>query len=249
MTSTDLRYDDLAALFFNCTLKPSPELSHTQGLIDHSTAIMVAQGVRTEVIRAVDHDIATGVWPDMTEHGAATDAWPQVYPKVLAARQQVLASPLAPAVAALIMIAAFTKSAQVPFNFWLPGAMVAITPVSAYLHAATMVKAGIYLLLRFSTLFAGQPGWSLTLIAVGLITAVLGAAQALREHDLKALLAYSTVSQLGLLVAAIGVGTTVALAAAILYTFAHALFKATLFMLVASSTARRAAVTSGNCPV
>jgi len=151
---------------------------------------------------------------------------------VLAARQQVLASPLAPAVAALIMIAAFTKSAQVPFNFWLPGAMVAITPVSAYLHAATLVKAGIYLLLRFSTLFAGQPGWSLTLIAVGLITAVLGAAQALREHDLKALLAYSTVSQLGLLVAAIGVGTTVALAAAILYTFAHALFKATLFMLV-----------------
>ncbi|MGE5136493.1 MAG: hydrogen gas-evolving membrane-bound hydrogenase subunit E [Gemmatimonadota bacterium] len=151
---------------------------------------------------------------------------------VLAARQQVLASPLAPAVAALLMIAAFTKSAQVPFNFWLPGAMVAITPVSAYLHAATMVKAGIYLLLRFSTLFAGQPDWSLPLIAVGLLTAVLGAAQALREHDLKALLAYSTVSQLGLLVAAIGVGTTVALAAAILHTFAHALFKATLFMLV-----------------
>jgi multicomponent Na+:H+ antiporter subunit A len=151
---------------------------------------------------------------------------------VLADPQRVLASPLAPAVAALLILAALTKSAQVPFNFWLPGAMVAITPVSAYLHAATMVKAGVYLLLRFSTLFAGQPRWSLPLMAAGLITAVLGAAQALREHDLKAILAYSTVSQLGLIVAAIGVGTTVALGAAILHTFAHALFKATLFMLV-----------------
>ena len=151
---------------------------------------------------------------------------------ILAAPQRVLASPLAPAVAALLIVAAFTKSAQVPFHFWLPGAMVAITPVSAYLHAATMVKAGIYLLLRFSTLYAGRPGWSLTLTGIGLFTAVLGAVTALRQHDLKALLAYSTVSQLGLLVAAIGVGTTVALAAAILHTFAHALFKATLFMLV-----------------
>lgn len=151
---------------------------------------------------------------------------------VLAARPGVLDSPVAPAVAALVIIAAFTKSAQVPFNFWLPGAMVAITPVSAYLHAATMVKAGIYLLLRFSTLYAGQPGWSRTLLGVGLVTALVGAVRALREHDLKALLAYSTVSQLGLLVAAIGVGTTVALGAAILHTFAHALFKATLFMLV-----------------
>ncbi|MFD1661724.1 hydrogen gas-evolving membrane-bound hydrogenase subunit E [Streptomyces caeni] len=151
---------------------------------------------------------------------------------VLAAREQVADSAVAPAAAALLILAAFTKSAQVPFHFWLPGAMVAVTPVSAYLHAATMVKAGIYLLLRFSALYAGQPGWSLTLTGVGLVTAVLGAAQALREHDLKALLAYSTVSQLGLLVAAIGVGTTVALAAAILHTFAHALFKATLFMLI-----------------
>lgn len=152
--------------------------------------------------------------------------------EVLAAREELLKAPVAPAVEALIVVAAFTKSAQVPFHFWLPGAMVAITPVSAYLHAATMVKAGIYLLLRFSALYAGQPGWSVTLTGVGLLTAVLGAARALREHDLKALLAYSTVSQLGLLVAAIGVGTTVALAAAILHTFAHALFKATLFMLV-----------------
>lgn len=151
---------------------------------------------------------------------------------VLAARRQVLDSPAAGPVAALLIIAACTKSAQVPFHFWLPGAMVAITPVSAYLHAATMVKAGIYLLLRFSTIYAGQFGWSLTLTGIGLVTALLGAVLALRQHDLKALLAYSTVSQLGLLVAAIGVGTTIALAAAILHTFAHALFKATLFMLV-----------------
>ncbi|WP_331453722.1 hydrogen gas-evolving membrane-bound hydrogenase subunit E [Streptomyces sp. SS162] len=151
---------------------------------------------------------------------------------VLDAREEVLASPLGPAVAALLILSAVTKSAQFPFHFWLPGAMVAITPVSAYLHAATMVKAGVYLLLRFSAVYAGQPGWSLALLSVGLVTAVLGALQALREYDLKALLAYSTVSQLGLLVAAIGVGTTAALAAAVLHTFAHALFKATLFMLV-----------------
>jgi multimeric flavodoxin WrbA len=85
MTSSGPRYDDLAALYINCTLKPSPQLSHTQGLVDVSAAIMRKQGVRVETIRAADHDIATGVWPDMTEHGAASDAWPQLYDKVLAA--------------------------------------------------------------------------------------------------------------------------------------------------------------------
>lgn len=151
---------------------------------------------------------------------------------ILADPDAVLASPLAVPAAALIVIAAFTKSAQLPFGFWLPGAMVAMTPVSAYLHAATMVKAGIYLLMRFSPLFATTNAWSMVLIGVGLATAVVGALLALRENDLKAILAQSTVSQLGLLVAAIGVGTPLALGAAILHTFAHALFKATLFMLV-----------------
>ena len=94
MTSTPPRYDDLNALFINCTLKPSPELSHTQGLIAASAGIMAAQGARTEIVRAVDHDIATGVWPDMTEHGAATDAWPRLYPKVLAADILVIAGPI-----------------------------------------------------------------------------------------------------------------------------------------------------------
>ncbi|WBB91878.1 hydrogen gas-evolving membrane-bound hydrogenase subunit E [Verrucosispora sp. WMMC514] len=136
------------------------------------------------------------------------------------------------AVGTLVIVAAFTKSAQLPFHFWLPGAMVAITPVSAYLHAATMVKAGIYLLMRFSAVFGGSWAWDGALIVVGLLTAILGALLALRQYDLKALLAYSTVSQLGLLVGVIGVGTPDADAAAILYTVAHALFKATLFMLV-----------------
>jgi multimeric flavodoxin WrbA len=94
MTSTSPRYDDLNALFINCTLKPSPELSNTQGLIEVSADIMRKQGVRVETIRAADHDIATGVWPDMTEHGAATDAWPQLYPKVLDADILVIAGPI-----------------------------------------------------------------------------------------------------------------------------------------------------------
>ncbi|MBB0243265.1 DUF4040 domain-containing protein [Streptomyces alkaliphilus] len=151
---------------------------------------------------------------------------------ILAEPETVLASPLAPAIGALIIVAAVTKSALVPAHSWLPGAMAAITPVSAYLHAATMVKAGIYLLMRFSGLFAGEAAWSAALLIIGLASAVFGAAWALRQHDLKRLLAYSTVSQLGLLTAAIGVGTPTALSAAILHTLAHALFKATLFMLV-----------------
>ncbi|MFF3737317.1 flavodoxin family protein [Streptomyces sp. NPDC002566] len=88
------RFDDLRALFVNCTLKPSPQLSHTQGLIDMSRSLMEAQGVTTELVRAVDHDIATGVYPDMTEHGIATDAWPALYEQVLAADILVLAGPI-----------------------------------------------------------------------------------------------------------------------------------------------------------
>jgi len=87
-------YDDLQALFVNCTLKRSPERSNTQGLIDVSAAIMGKQGVTVETIRAADHDIATGVWPDMTEHGAASDEWPGLYEKVLAADILVVAGPI-----------------------------------------------------------------------------------------------------------------------------------------------------------
>jgi multimeric flavodoxin WrbA len=85
---------DLDALYINCTLKPSPQLSNTQGLIDVSAAIMRKHGVRVDVTRAIDHDIATGVWPDMTEHGAAADAWPDLYAKVLAADILIIAGPI-----------------------------------------------------------------------------------------------------------------------------------------------------------
>lgn len=136
------------------------------------------------------------------------------------------------AVIVLIIVAAATKSAQIPFHFWLPDAMVAVTPVSAYLHAAAMVKAGVYLLMRCSGAFAGDPVWTWTLVCVGLSGAVIGALFALQQHDLKLLLAYSTVSQLGFMVALTGVGTAAALAAATALMVAHALFKANLFMLV-----------------
>ncbi|WP_062132881.1 DUF4040 family protein [Demequina aestuarii] len=139
---------------------------------------------------------------------------------------------VASTVIALLAIAAFTKSAQFPFQAWLPDSMVAITPVSAYLHAAAMVKAGIYLLLRFSPAFSEVPLWNTMLITSGLITALLGAVAALRRYDLKELLAYSTISQLGLLVAMIGVGTPEAIKAATVHTVAHALFKSALFLFV-----------------
>src|SRR5690606_12229560 len=153
-------------------------------------------------------------------------------PDILAQPELILDSPMIWPVGLLLVLAAFTKSAQLPFHAWLPGAMVAITPVSAYLHAATMVKAGIYLLMRFTPVYGGQVAWQAGLLIIGLATAIFGAALALRQHDLKALLAYSTVSQLGLLVAVTGVGTPHALTAAVAHTVAHALYKATLFMLV-----------------
>lgn len=135
-------------------------------------------------------------------------------------------------VATLVLVAGFSKSAQFPFHVWLPDAMAAITPVSAYLHAAAVVKAGIFLLMRFSPAFHATPVWNAALLSAGLFTAALGAWFALQQTDLKKLMAYSTVSQLGLIVATIGIGTAVALAAAITHTIAHALFKSGLFMMV-----------------
>lgn len=135
-------------------------------------------------------------------------------------------------VAVLVIVSVFTKSAQFPFHYWLPDAMAASTPVSAYLHAAAMVKAGIYLAMRFTPAFGDLVLWNLVLITFGLITALLGALFALQQHDMKTLAAYSTVSQLGLLVAVIGVGTRTALVAATIHTLTHALFKAALFMVV-----------------
>ncbi|NJP64856.1 DUF4040 family protein [Streptomyces spiramenti] len=135
-------------------------------------------------------------------------------------------------VAALVALAAMTKSAQFPFHAWLPDAMVAPAPVSAYLHAAAMVKAGIYLLMRFSEAASATWVWPVVLVTIGLVTAIMGAVFALQRTDLKELFAYSTVSQLGLLVAVIGVGTPEALTAASLHVVAHALFKSSGFMYV-----------------
>lgn len=152
---------------------------------------------------------------------------------------EILASPvwgqdpgLAAVVAVLIAVSAFTKSAQLPFHFWLPEAMAAATPVSAFLHAAAVVKAGIYLLLRFSAVFHDVAVWNWLLIVVGISTAVVAALFAVQKTDLKKLTAYSTVSHLGWIVATIGVGTPFALAAALVHTLAHALFKSSLFMLI-----------------
>lgn len=131
----------------------------------------------------------------------------------------------------LLCLACFTKSAQFPFHFWLPNAMAAPTPVSAFLHSATMVKAGVFLLMRFHPVLGGTVYWEYILIGIGGITALLGAFQSLAQQDMKKLLAYITVSTLGILVVAIGVGDGMAIQAALLYLLAHALYKGALFML------------------
>ena len=135
-------------------------------------------------------------------------------------------------IAVLVAAAGFSKAAQFPFHLWLPDAMAAATPVSAYLHAAAVVKAGIYLLFRFSIIFHSTLIWNVLLVGLGLFTSVLAAWFAMQQVDLKKLMAYSTVSQLGLITATIGVGTSFAIAAALLHTIAHACFKSGLFMVV-----------------
>ncbi|MGB6058558.1 MAG: hydrogen gas-evolving membrane-bound hydrogenase subunit E [Microthrixaceae bacterium] len=132
----------------------------------------------------------------------------------------------------LVLIGAFTKSAQFPFHYWLPGAMVAPTPVSAYLHSATMVKAGVYLIARFSPSFAQLELWRPLVITVGLITMILGGWRALTQTDLKVLLAHGTTSQLGFMVVMFGLGTSASVKAGATLLFAHGMFKAALFMVV-----------------
>lgn len=130
----------------------------------------------------------------------------------------------------LILLGCFTKSAQFPFHFWLPHAMAAPTPVSAYLHSATMVKAGIFLMARMWPVLSGTPEWFWIVTSAGLITMVLGAVIALFKHDLKALLAFSTVSHLGLITMLLGTGTALGAMAAVFHILNHATFKAALFM-------------------
>ena len=131
----------------------------------------------------------------------------------------------------LILLGVFTKSAQFPFHFWLPHAMAAPTPVSAYLHSATMVKAGIFLLARFFPALSGTPEWMWMVGTAGMITLLLGAYVALFKHDLKGLLAYSTLSHLGLITLLFGFSSELALVAAIFHIINHATFKGSLFMV------------------
>jgi len=142
----------------------------------------------------------------------------------------IRSSPLCSVALALILLGAFTKSAQFPFHFWLPHAMAAPTPVSAYLHSAAMVKAGIFLLARLWPVFSGTEMWFGVVTGTGLATMLVGAWIALFRNDLKELLAFSTVSQLGLIVMLLGIGTPAAAVAAVFHIFNHALFKASLFM-------------------
>ena len=149
---------------------------------------------------------------------------------------QILADPptggTVPVALLLVLVGAFTKSAQVPFHPWLPAAMAAPTPVSAYLHAAAMVKAGVYLVALLAPAFALVGGWRPVVLTVGLLTMVLGGWRALRQHDLKRLLAFGTVSQLGFLFVLFGAGTREAALAGATLLLAHGLFKATLFLTV-----------------
>lgn len=143
----------------------------------------------------------------------------------------IQSSPLFIPALLLILLGAFTKSAQFPFHFWLPNAMAAPTPVSAYLHSATMVKAGIFLLARLLPIFVGSALYHNIVTTIGLLTLCMAAFFAIFKEDLKGLLAYSTISHLGLIMCLLGIGSPLAVAAAIFHIINHATFKAALFMI------------------
>ena len=141
-------------------------------------------------------------------------------------------SPLYLVIVALVLIGAGAKSAQFPLHFWLPNAMAAPTPVSAYLHSATMVKAGLFLVCRMLPVLGGTEAWTYAVVGIGIVTFFVGGVLALWQHDLKALLAYSTISQLGAIMFLCGPGTAESVRAATFHLFNHATFKGALFLLV-----------------
>ncbi len=151
---------------------------------------------------------------------------------VLAAGDAVRSHRLYPLVLTLVLLGALTKSAQFPFHFWLPHAMAAPTPVSAYLHSATMVKAGVFLLARLWPVLAGSDAWFWIVGGAGLATLLLGAYAAMFQNDIKALLAYSTISHLGLITLLLGLNSPLGAVAAVFHMMNHATFKASLFMAV-----------------
>lgn len=150
---------------------------------------------------------------------------------LIANKDLILDSPYFAAMLILVLLGAFTKSAQFPFHIWLPDAMEAPTPVSAYLHSATMVKAGLYLVARLSLLFSGTDMFFLLVTGIGMLTLFWGSYMAVKQTDLKAILAFSTVSQLGMIMSLFGIGTGTAILAAIFHIFNHATFKGSLFMV------------------
>ncbi|WP_305785558.1 Na+/H+ antiporter subunit A [Symbioplanes lichenis] len=160
-------------------------------------------------------------------HSAGTYRWSEI-----AANGPLPGTATVTAAGVLILAGALSKSALFPFSFWLPAAMAAPTPASAYLHAASMVKAGVFLIGLLGPAFAEVPGWRPVTVTAGVVTLLLGAWAAMRQTDLKLLLAYGTVSQLGLLTVALGAGTQAAALAGMVLLLSHALFKATLFLVV-----------------
>ncbi|MDT8446878.1 MAG: hydrogen gas-evolving membrane-bound hydrogenase subunit E [bacterium] len=151
--------------------------------------------------------------------------------EILAHPEVIANSPYFEAILVLVALGCFTKSAQVPFHFWLPGAMAAPTPVSAYLHSATMVNAGIYLLARLHPLLGGSDLWFYLLGVTGLASMLIGAVTALMQEDLKLVLAYSSISVLGVLVMLLGIGTEMALKAMLVLLVGHGLYKSALFLV------------------
>lgn len=157
-------------------------------------------------------------------------------PELLAGREALEASPLLPWLTAGIVVGALAKSAQVPFASWLPGAMAAPTPVSAFLHSATLIAAGIYLLARFFPVLSQTPTWGGILVPVGVIGGVLAGVMALRQAELKAMLAYSTISQYAFIFTAFGLGSVIGAQAGLFAFFAHAFIKAGLFLVAGAVT-------------
>ncbi|MCG8528961.1 MAG: DUF4040 domain-containing protein [Opitutales bacterium] len=156
------------------------------------------------------------------------------FQQIVQSKESILAHPYAVPAAICILIGALTKSGQFPFHFWLPNAMSAPTPVSAFLHSATMVKAGVFIVAKFTPIFTTQPYWDWPLVALGSITMLYASVMGLMQSDLKKILAYTTLAVLGLLMMLLGVGTELAVKSAIVFLLGHALYKSVLFLSAGS---------------
>ncbi len=194
---------------------------------DHEKASARAAALQALLVTAIG---GLALLPGLLMMGGLAGSWR--ISEINAMGPELRASAAYPAVLALVLLGAFTKSAQFPFHFWLPNAMAAPTPVSAYLHSATMVKAGIYLLARLMPALGGTGLWVWSLTLAGAVTMLIGAVWALRQTDLKQMLAQTTVMALGLMTMLLAASTPVAVAAAVTFLLVHAFYKAALFLAV-----------------